>query len=174
MNYTEKYHLPQWEETDRIMRTDFNQMCADMEAGIMDARGRAERGDEAVKALTAKAQTDANNAQITANTALSKANAAYSPSQQPYVIGVYQGDSDSLTVTLGFRPRFLLISGQYAVKSYNVTYPTGFVLVGSGAEAEGVTLLNDGFMVYNTRYDSGSCPPHLNTPNKKYAYIAFR
>ena len=26
MNYTEKYHLPQWEETDRIMRTDFNQM----------------------------------------------------------------------------------------------------------------------------------------------------
>ena len=28
MNYTENYHLPQWEETDRIMRTDFNQMCA--------------------------------------------------------------------------------------------------------------------------------------------------
>ena len=25
MNYTERYHLPQWEETDRIMRTDFNQ-----------------------------------------------------------------------------------------------------------------------------------------------------
>ena len=34
MNYTERYHLPQWEETDRIMRTDFNQMCADMEAGL--------------------------------------------------------------------------------------------------------------------------------------------
>ena len=34
MNYTDKYHLPQWEETDRIMRTDFNQMCADMEAGL--------------------------------------------------------------------------------------------------------------------------------------------
>lgn len=34
MNYTEKYHLPQWEETDRIMRTDFNQMCADMEAAV--------------------------------------------------------------------------------------------------------------------------------------------
>ena len=51
MNYTENYHLPQWEETDRIMRTDFNQMCADMEAGIMDARGRAERGDEAVELM---------------------------------------------------------------------------------------------------------------------------
>lgn len=34
MNYTEKYHLPQWEETDRIMRTDFNQMCADIESGL--------------------------------------------------------------------------------------------------------------------------------------------
>lgn len=34
MNYTENYHLPQWEETDRIMRVDFNQMCADIESGL--------------------------------------------------------------------------------------------------------------------------------------------
>lgn len=34
MNYTENYHLPQWDETDRIMRTDFNRMCTDMEAGL--------------------------------------------------------------------------------------------------------------------------------------------
>ncbi|MDE7219353.1 MAG: hypothetical protein K2O45_07010 [Oscillospiraceae bacterium] len=34
MNYTANYHLPQWDETDRIMRTDFNRMCADMEAGM--------------------------------------------------------------------------------------------------------------------------------------------
>ena len=37
MNYTEKYHLPQWEESDRVMRTDFNQMCADIESGIQGA-----------------------------------------------------------------------------------------------------------------------------------------
>ena len=36
MNYTKNYHLPQWEETDRIMRTDFNRMCADMEAGMTE------------------------------------------------------------------------------------------------------------------------------------------
>ena len=42
MNYTEKYHLPQWEESDRIMRTDFNQMCADLEAGIARAQETAE------------------------------------------------------------------------------------------------------------------------------------
>ena len=42
MNYTENYHLPQWEETDRIMRTDFNQMCADIESGIAEAKKKAD------------------------------------------------------------------------------------------------------------------------------------
>ena len=42
MNYTDKYHLPQWEETDRIMRTDFNQMCADIESGIAEAKKKAD------------------------------------------------------------------------------------------------------------------------------------
>ena len=40
MNYTENFHLPQWDETDRIMRTDFNRMCANMEEGL--TRGREE------------------------------------------------------------------------------------------------------------------------------------
>lgn len=39
MNYTEKYHLPQWAEDDRILMTDFNQMCADIEAGLKAAAG---------------------------------------------------------------------------------------------------------------------------------------
>ena len=36
MNYTEKYHLPQWEENDRIMRTDFNEAMANIDSGITD------------------------------------------------------------------------------------------------------------------------------------------
>ena len=28
MNYTTNYHLPQWVETDRILRTDFNDMAS--------------------------------------------------------------------------------------------------------------------------------------------------
>lgn len=43
MNYTEKYHLPQWEEADRVMRTDFNQMCADMESGLLRNAQAAEQ-----------------------------------------------------------------------------------------------------------------------------------
>lgn len=46
MNYTENYHLPQWEETDRIMRVDFNQMCADMEAGLTANAEHTERVEE--------------------------------------------------------------------------------------------------------------------------------
>lgn len=49
MNYTEKYHLPQWIESDRIMMDDFNQMCADIEAGLSQA------------AQTADALTQAND-----------------------------------------------------------------------------------------------------------------
>lgn len=36
MNYTENYHLPQWEESDRIMRTDFNAAMANIEEGMTD------------------------------------------------------------------------------------------------------------------------------------------
>lgn len=34
MNYTENYQLPQWEETDRIMRIDFNDAMAGIERGL--------------------------------------------------------------------------------------------------------------------------------------------
>lgn len=42
MNYTGKYHLPQWEETDRIMRTDFNNAMAAIETGMAGNAGNAE------------------------------------------------------------------------------------------------------------------------------------
>ena len=41
MNYTEKYHLPQWEKTDRIMMEDFNRMCADVEEGLRETAAAA-------------------------------------------------------------------------------------------------------------------------------------
>ena len=63
MNYTEKYHLPQWEESDRVMRTDFNQMCVDMET---DREGNAQAAQPA--------QTTADTALSTAQTALAHKN----------------------------------------------------------------------------------------------------
>ena len=37
MNYTEKYHLPQWEESDRIMMEDFNQAMGKIDEGLWNA-----------------------------------------------------------------------------------------------------------------------------------------
>ena len=34
MNYTENYQLPQWEETDRVLRTDFNDSNSKIDAAL--------------------------------------------------------------------------------------------------------------------------------------------
>lgn len=50
MNYTDNYKLPQWEEEDRVMRTDFNQMCADIDEGLSGlSGGLAEAREEAAR-----------------------------------------------------------------------------------------------------------------------------
>ena len=41
MNYTQNYHLPQWEKSDRVMMDDFNQMCAGIESGLTEAKAAA-------------------------------------------------------------------------------------------------------------------------------------
>lgn len=46
MNYTEKYHLPQWEKEDRIMMDDFNQAMGKIETGMS---GNAQAAAEAAK-----------------------------------------------------------------------------------------------------------------------------
>ena len=38
MDYTFNYHLPQWAETDRVMRTDFNSAMSNIDGGIADNR----------------------------------------------------------------------------------------------------------------------------------------
>ena len=37
MNYTENYHLPQWEETERIMMKEFNLAMGKIDEGLWDA-----------------------------------------------------------------------------------------------------------------------------------------
>ena len=81
MNYTKNYHLPQWDENDRVMRTDFNQMCADMENGLLKT---ARDAAEAVTAAAADAAKASQKAQATADKAVqdaakaqAKADAAY-------------------------------------------------------------------------------------------------
>lgn len=63
MNYTEKYHLPQWVKSDRIMMEDFNAAMTNIESGISSAAAGAEssvRGEiQAVSAAQSAAETKA-------------------------------------------------------------------------------------------------------------------
>ena len=146
MNYTTNYHLPQWVETDRIQMEDFNQMCADIDQGIKDA-------------------------QETANTAQGTATAAYCPTNKPYVVGTYTGTSSNMTITLGFKPSFLIISGR------QTSYPTGAssmctyeLLTAGNVLTECVTLTDTGFVLYLL---ADNVYPKL-VERRTYDYIAFR
>ena len=109
MEYTTNYHLPQWVESDRIMMGDFNQMCSDMEAGLTSNAQAA-----------AAAQTAAGNAQNAAENAQASADAAQAEAAKlPYVVGSYTGTGSNVTITLGFRPSFVLICGHQATDALN-------------------------------------------------------
>ena len=107
MNYTTNYHLPQWVETDRIMMEDFNDAMSDIDQGIKTAQDTAD---------TAESKADA--AQTTANSVAD----AYTPDNQPYVTGSYTGTGAELTITLGFRPKFLIVSGMQSGKMTNQSH----------------------------------------------------
>ena len=152
MNYTQNHHLPQWVKTDRIMMDDFNQAMADMES-----------------ALNSNAQAAAG-AQATADEAKTLASAAYSPDQKPYVTGSYAGNGSTLTVEVGFRPSFVIISGMdLSVKdSFRFIQYTG---ISGGKKLHNcVTMTNTGFTV---TAPSGDSIPNLNGV-RQYDYIAFR
>lgn len=171
MNYTENHHLPQWEETDRIMRKDFNQMCADMEAGLDEnaaAAAAAQAAADNAQASAGNAQTAADNAQATADNAMEKANNAYAPDQKPYVVGSYIGAGYSIDVYIGFRPSFLIISGQ----TVETTSPPVFLATGDvGEVSKGQIVFFDTFM---TVYPVEGFYPQINLPNRVYYFIAFR
>ncbi|MDE6900132.1 MAG: hypothetical protein K2P15_03550 [Oscillospiraceae bacterium] len=175
MNYTKNYHLPQWDETDRIMRTDFNQMCADMENGLLKtARDAAEAVTAAADAAKAsqKAQATADKAVQDAAKAQAKADAAYSPNQPPYVVGSYRGNGSTLTISVGFQPRFLAVSGGNS--------PYFQVLAGPETKcADHLTFTSSGFTVKAVRQeDIPGAPvelePYLCRSGTTYNYIAFR
>lgn len=167
MNYTTNYHLPQWVESDRIMMEDFNQMCADMEAGL-SSNAQA----------TAAAQATAENAQSAAEAAQGSADAvadAYTPSNKPYVVGTYTGTGETMTITLGFRPSFLCISGMEDTAAGNSTdeWDRYFGLTAGNAIPNRLDLTSTGFVVYpkNITY---SHYPDFTDAGRTYDYIAFR
>ena len=167
MNYTTNYHLPQWVETDRIQMEDFNDAMAAMDRGMAEAKVAAEAAREA-----------AGTAQAAAEIAQSSANAvadAYTPGNQPYAVGSYTGTGADMTITLGFRPKFLILSGMESTITTNSTstWDRYFGLCDGSILSLRVAFLDTGFTVY-ARGGSRQNFPDFTDSGRTYCYIAFR
>ena len=192
MNYTEKYHLPQWVKEDRIMMEDFNRMCSDMEAGLSKTAqdAAAATAQAAANAAAATAQAAANAAAATAQAAAkaeaaqsaaeqaanaaaaaqATADNAYSPSSKPYAVGSYEGQGADLTITVGFRPNFILIAGVRSSDAHQYT-----LAAGNGISSDRVQFTSSGFTVKKDgSTNSLIYPPMINNRGTTYVYIAFR
>ncbi len=149
MNYTTNYHLPQWVKEDRIMMDDFNRAMADIEKGLVNA------------------QTVADAARQTANTAHTEATTL------PYAVGTYTGTGADMTIKVGFRPRFLIISSQPDAPSLSqlLEFNQCSVITGGNTVCRRVQFTKNGFTVKAQEYYEY---PDLTIAGRVYDYIAFK
>lgn len=97
------------------------------------------------------------------------ADSAYSAANKPYVIGRYTGNgpSNSQTITLGFRPAFLIVSSVAGNGAFS------YSLITDGRQMSNrLSFTDTGFTV--TAPSSTTDAPNLNFGSKEYCYIAFR
>ena len=91
----------------------------------------------------------------------------------PYATGTYTGDGSTTnrTITLGFKPQFVIISGMSRGNNKDDESLGWFGIFGEGNVSSDIgTLTNSGFTVRNSSY----AYPKLNNSNCEYSYIAFR
>jgi hypothetical protein len=90
----------------------------------------------------------------------------------PYVIGSYTGNETAagVTVNLGFKPKFLIISGQTGGTSPTAEYTILFGMAGPLNSPGTLSLTSSGFHV---TYTNGAYP-RVNLGGIKYDYIAFK
>ena len=148
-NTSQNLGLHLWEPTDQVLRTEFNQNWQ-------------------------KIDTAVNAAQETAEAAQNTADGAYCPSNKPYVVGHYTGTGNNVTVTLGFKPSYIIICGHQATDALNtderILY--AFSATGGSVVTGRIQLTNTGFVACS-RGTSGIYPD-LSLSGRSYDYIAFR
>lgn len=161
MNYTEKYHLPQWVETDRIMMDDFNAAMASIEGGLTAVKGEAAQD---ASGLSQRLDT----VEQTAEEAHEK---AYTP---PFVIGNYIGLDEAKTFTVGFRPSMVIIWGDQPGADVNTMGRHSGVVVETPSNVwSGLVGFTDtGFTLVKPR--EANVYPKLMEYAHYYVYAAFR
>ena len=155
MEYTKNYKLPQWVETDRVLMDDFNNAMTNIEEGMSTAQDTASTAKELASA-----------AQETATTALNTL---------PYVIGSYVGTDADKTITVGFRPRMVIINGltEYYDALSHSDFGSYSAIKGETTITNNIVFTATGFTVKGedtTDYNF----PKLSKKSRKYDYIAFK
>lgn len=154
--HTSNYNLCQWAPSDPVVRVDFNEDNAKIDAAL---------------ASIAK----------TANTANTAAQSAYSPNQKPFAFGTYVGNGTAAqTISVGFKPSAVLVmpadalmspvvgTGYHGTAAALATTQRNAILEGQPV----LFLVTTGFVVYCTQ--QGNYRIETNTSGKTYLYIAFR
>lgn len=135
--YTENLGLHQWEPEDNFLRSDFNEDFGKIDAAL----GALETGSATRTELSQARQ------------ALEQLIAARSR----MAVGTYAGNGSTVTVNLGFKPRFVRVqSGRTSLNA--------FVIEGRGSS--GISITSNGF----TAVSGNSC---LNDIDTTYTYAAF-
>ncbi len=91
----------------------------------------------------------------------------------PYVMGSYQGVMDNQTITLPFRPRFVIIFQTPYAGNTIETALGGISIFGATGLFPVMAVTDKGFSVNNPSYTNYLYPSY-NTEGKTYYYIAFR
>lgn len=143
------------------MMDDFNAMCGNIEEGL----GTAQSTANTALSTAETARTAASGAQSTANTALAKANNAYSPDQMPYVVGSYVGTGIHQDIHIGFKAKFIIISGQ------TIETESPEVLLATGTMNTGLLVVHADYI---SVYPAKGYYPQIDLKGRTYHYIAFR
>lgn len=178
-NHTAKYQLNQWVETDKVLRTDFNEDNTKVDSALATLSGQVAKKAEqtALTALSGRVDKKAEQSALTAQVskeasdvaALNAALAKRGNCQLTW--GTYVGNGDGtkeISLTFPSRPKLVVISG-------------GFMVFFSG-QAENGSCLGANNQVLNFRWSgntvywkhpNGYPGEQQNAKGRTYFYLAL-
>ena len=180
---TKTYGFNQWQPEDKVLREEFNGDNEKMEQALTGLDGRVEGKAEQTEVDGLKTQLATKAAQSSLDALESSLSMELSKkygSDNPCVVaGSYQGDgAETLFVSTGFRPSFLIIFTLHSNFDYPMLYMMGdqtvqFLISYSSSrwlENNGLLFHENGFTVQSML----TAEAGFNVAGDTYRYIAFR
>lgn len=147
-NQTSNYGLSQWEATDKVLREEFNQDNAKIDAALAQEKAAREEAVAAVAATVTK-----------------------------IVWGSYTGNgAASKTISLGFTPQAVLLAAESGYFSFENGYYGGLALLDRPVTAwsengTALKIVEGGFTVFFGTTSINTIA--TNTNGRKFYYLAF-